>query len=824
MQHTAHIPFSKRGHVMSKLAKFVCIFCLFLLYVGVAALQAIWVEDGILVCSANYDQYYPRIISDGDCGAIIVWMDGRNVGYTDIYVQRLDGMGNSLWTTDGVAVCMAAEEQHYPEIDSDGMGGVVIAWQDYRSSIYWDIYAQRVDEYGSVLWTTDGVDVCSAANHQYYPKIISDGTGGAIITWQDYRNGSTYDIYAQRVDAYGTVQWTVNGVPICTAAGHQVDHQITSDGTGGAIITWADRRSGNYDIYAQRINAGGIPQWTPDGVEVCIAANDSRDPDIIPDGAGGAIITWRDSRMGDDDIYAQRIDASGNSLWTIDGIAICTAIISQDKPCLVSDSAGGAIITWHDYRNAIDTDIYAQRVSAGGSIMWAADGIAVCTAPYDQDDPQLTSDGAGSAIITWGDDRNGIDSDIYAQRVDASGTLLWNTIGVAVCTKTNEQWYPYIASDGAGSAFITWQSHNGANWDVYAQLVDKKEGRYDHHPAAIFDVRDVPGDQGGMVYLSWYSSRLERFQPDTMSYYSVWRAISPSSAMLGMESDVTILSDISDLRPDTPGRVIRTELRGGMTYFWEQVGTQQPFYLDAYGMPLPTLFDSSAVTTEYHYFQVITHTTEPTVFYISEVDSGYSVDNLAPAMPMALAGDQSITPAGLELTWDPNSEPDLAGYRVYRGLTDDFTPGPGNLLDSPSDTTTFDDGWTWDSGYYYKVSAVDIHGNESPHALLGPDEITGDDPPPVPLADYLSQNFPNPFNPVTRISFGLKEPGHVTLRIYDVSGKLIRVLVDERREAGRYTETWDGLDNKRVTVSSGVYFYSLISGSLRDTRKMVLMR
>ena len=69
-------------------------------------------------------------------------------------------------------------------------------------------------------------------------------------------------------------------------------------------------------------------------------------------------------------------------------------------------------------------------------------------------------------------------------------------------------------------------------------------------------------------------------------------------------------------------------------------------------------------------------------------------------------------------------------------------------------------------------------------------------------ADYLSQNFPNPFNPVTSIRFGLHEPGHVRLTVYDVSGRLIRTLVDNPLEAKSYDITWDGRDDEAREAAS----------------------
>src|SRR5207247_3245287 len=132
----------------------------------------------------------------------------------------------------------------------------------------------------------DGVALCTAANDQYYPQITADGAGGAIVTWQDYRSGNL-DIYAQRVNAAGVPQWTADGVALCTAANEQYNPTITADGAGGATVSWWDFRSGtSYDIYAQRVNAAGVAQWTADGVALCTAANAQYTPEMKAEGAG----------------------------------------------------------------------------------------------------------------------------------------------------------------------------------------------------------------------------------------------------------------------------------------------------------------------------------------------------------------------------------------------------------------------------------------------------------------------------------------------------------------------------------------------------------
>ena len=452
-----------------------------LLITGICAVNAYaaWANDHTVnnaISTAAYDQRYPTIVTDGSGGAIIVWQDSRNV-FSNIYAQRINANGNVLWTADGVAISTVASRQLYPTIVSDDSGGAIITWLDYRSSDYPDIYAQRIDANGNVLWTADGVPISTVAYHQWYPTIVTDGSGGAIITWQDSRS-SYNDIYAQRIDANGNVLWTPDGVAISTAANNQYSPTIATDGKGGAIITWSDSRSGgdpHSDIYAQRIDANGNVLWTLDGVAISTAANSQGSPTIATDGKGGAIITWSDSRSGNyADIYAQSIDANGNVLWTPDGVVISTAANSQGYPSIVTDGSGGAIITWWDYRS-VYTDIYAQRIDANGNVLWTANGVPISTSASWQEYPTIVSDGSGGAIITWMDYRCGgysCYSDIYAQKVDANGNVLWTANGVPISTAAYAQRYPTIVTDGNGGAIITWDDYRSYWWsDIYSQRV-----------------------------------------------------------------------------------------------------------------------------------------------------------------------------------------------------------------------------------------------------------------------------------------------------------------------------------------------------------------
>jgi hypothetical protein len=94
----------------------------------------------------------------------------------------------------------------------------------------------------------------------------------------------------------------------------------------------------------------------------------------------------------------------------------------------------------------------------------------------------------------------------------------------------------------------------------------------------------------------------------------------------------------------------------------------------------------------------------------------------------------------------------------------------------------------------------------------------------VPALTGLGASYPNPFNPSTTVPFTLEGAGHVTLRVYDVSGRVLATLVDGVMPAGAHTRVWDGRNDAGAPVSSGMYFCELVADNVRQTRKMVLLK
>jgi hypothetical protein len=212
----------------------------------------------------------------------------------------------------------------------------------------------------------------------------------------------------------------------------------------------------------------------------------------------------------------------------------------------------------------------------------------------------------------------------------------------------------------------------------------------------------------------------------------------------------------------------------------------------------------------------------------------YTYQDYPPGAPDSLNATSSESV--LVISWKPNTESDLSHYLVYKDTLGGFIPDTFKIVgEAPKDSSVFKDyDFVLGQTYFYRVSARDLTGNESDYSdelqILATDvgEFTEEDNrPPV---FQLFQNYPNPFNSSTVIWYFLPDvgyqPAEVEITIYNLLGKLVKTLVRKRQYPGEHRVMWDGKDDYRKEVASGIYFYRLkVSGlELVKPRKMVLLR
>lgn len=412
-------------------------------------------------CPSCPPAYACSMVHDGQGGTIFAWFDAQFV-----HVQRLDVLGNPSWAVNGIQLSSSGVSGMVaPGLAADGSGGAIVMWLDDRNGDPTHVYAQRVDGGGVVQWIAGGVRLCSSPATEFYPTIVSDGAGGAIVAWQDGRGSdSQADIYAMRVTISGSraTGWPDTGVALSRAGGFQQQPFAIPDGAGGAIVGWGDgRTSGDFDIYAQHVSADGslVSGWSADGNPVCATTGYQIAGAIAGDGSGGAYFVWVDTRLeGYGDIFAQRMTGAGTPVWTIDGVAVTQSDgRGQYHPAAAADGSGGVLLGWEDAISSNQQDVYAQRLNGSGTMQWDAGGVPVCTEPAYQYDARIIGDGAGGAVLVWVDWRVGSSTPyLFAQHVGPAGSTTWANDGVRVCSSDVGQNFPIVLSEGAGVTLVGW--------------------------------------------------------------------------------------------------------------------------------------------------------------------------------------------------------------------------------------------------------------------------------------------------------------------------------------------------------------------------------
>lgn len=419
-----------------------------------------WDPNGTAICTTSRFQNWPVICSDGAGGAIITWIDAAD---EEVFAQKINANGQTLWEPNGTVICNDIS-LHIVDIAicTDGAGGAIIAWQDLRS-VQYDIFVQRINATGQTMWTPNGTLVTSAVGPHMNPQLLSDNAGGAFLAWVN-STGVATRVYAQRFDGDGNFMWDPDGIRV---SDYILNHNpsLIDDGEGGIIIAieHEETQFQDSDIHAQKIDGNGNILWGMEGKPICTVNADQDAPKLCSDGQGGAIITWYDKRNSEDNIYIQRISTGGNIMWTLNGTELSTSNYSAEFPEIISDGLGGAIIAWGDMR---ELDVYVQRINANGLPMWVENGTRLSTTSMGLGPRKIISDGAHGAIVTWEAPSHG---DIYAQKVDVNGEIKNND--VALCTDMGIQTCPRICPGGDGVAIVTWEDERSGTPGIYAQRV-----------------------------------------------------------------------------------------------------------------------------------------------------------------------------------------------------------------------------------------------------------------------------------------------------------------------------------------------------------------
>jgi len=444
-----------------------------LIALGLVLAGATAFAEGLPVSTANGRQSSPRIVASPGGGAWISWLDQRSGYSTEVFGARLDAAGtpSTGGTDQGDTLTWITCTKRDLAYVADGTGGTLASWSDHRcvSALGYDIFVLRLDAAGRPLaaWPLDGLAVTSAQGSQLRPAIASDGAGGAFVAWTDVATQPA-TLRAQHVLASGALDpaWPDSGLLLASAAADSAAPTLAPDGAGGFYVAWDDRREGDLDIRLQRVAPTGAiaSGWPSGGVAACTWPGDQWGVMLVA-GVSGAALAWQDGRGAVDQVYACRILPNGALApgWPVGGKAVAPGAADQRDMQLARADVGGMRFAWSEDRGAgTGADIYAQRLDSTGTSFpgWPANGAVVCAAPGVQDEPAMTVDGVGGAFFAWTDRRDSLATglDLFVQRLDASGAVSggWPADGVSLCAAPGDQREVRLTGNGHGGAFAAW--------------------------------------------------------------------------------------------------------------------------------------------------------------------------------------------------------------------------------------------------------------------------------------------------------------------------------------------------------------------------------
>ncbi|NUO81165.1 T9SS type A sorting domain-containing protein [candidate division KSB1 bacterium] len=359
-----------------------------------------------------------------------------------------------------------------------------------------------------------------------------------------------------------------------------------------------------------------------------------------------------------------------------------------------------------------------------------------------------------------------------------------------------------------------YQALNDGDWTIWNVGVSGKGVQ----AATLTGVADIPNDQGKQVRVSWTRSPNDGGVAGVpITHYGVWRKIG-GAAGLQPEGVVVVENRQAMINVDVQA------LKAGTRFYdasaataWDFVASVPAHSDPDYNYVAPTLADGVSTC-----FIVSAHTANPAVFANSNESCGTSTDDLPPNAPV-LSGQPQSGFVALNWTEPDNEEP--ASYSVYRRLAS--TPNFGDPIATVTALEYRDEQIDKNTNYVYAVKAKDYADNASVFSNEIPvttTSVAGRPSDAIPTDYALGNNYPNPFNPTTMITYQLPKAGEVKLTIINSLGQKGRTLVTGQVAAGYHQTLWDARDDNGALVGSGTYLYRIEAGNFVQTKKLVLMK
>lgn len=320
----------------------------------------------------------------------------------------------------------------------------------------------------------------NTSDDQTNSRIAIDNAGYIYTVWQDYEQTGKPEIYGQKYDSGGNPQWPNPSSPsdiVVVPTTDSVLPDILTDINGNLFLAWHDDALGDKQVYILKLTSiDGSKAWGGNKVETLDNSANQTNARIAlleKTGTATSTIVWQDDRTDDGDIYIQQFDyTTGSQLWASEiKVNDSSNGTTQFEPCIASDSDDFFYVAWSDNRDT-DLNIYAARFNRDGNADWINNlRMDSDSGNSDQYSPEIDSDSDDYFYITWTDERNG-DKDIYLQKYSSNGIAVWaEDLLVNSDGGFANQFDSSIKIDTSNNIYIVWTDEREGNQDIYGQKI-----------------------------------------------------------------------------------------------------------------------------------------------------------------------------------------------------------------------------------------------------------------------------------------------------------------------------------------------------------------
>ena len=557
-----------------------------------------------------------------------------------------------------------------------------------------------------------------------------------------------------------------------------------------------------------------LAQWssnTNENLQVCDVAGEQVLPKIGNTSDNGCFISWFDSRSNGYAVYVQRLNALGEKQFTDDGLLVSnfpqsSSLVDWD---MTVDDSDNAIIVFTDERGGGSINPFAYKISKEGNFVWGDSGVALSTSPNDyQANPKVVQTSDGNYVITWIFASS--PNKVAMQRLSRSGEKLWGNEPKFLSGITNEHYtYPDLVASNNGSVIMMWSGYSGSflnpqNYHLYSQKFSPNgsplwssvpETVYALGRVAGFYVPKIFSDGNNGAFYVWHDDRnqinlttgfVQHFSSDGIPRFPI-NGVAGSTNTTQNNFDPMITYDASTQQTYMFWRETNS-LQSQFGIYGQKFSANGTRLWSENGKVFVALGDNSSayISAQLYNNSVLVYYDELPFSGVNDVIKSFKIDSLG----NFLWNGNIITVCGvaseklrINVAIDNNGMSKLV-------WTDKRNDAGGLYAQNINFDGTFG-------------NVVGVKENE----LSSPQEFS------------LEQNYPNPFNPITVIRYQLPVNSIVTLKVYDILGKEIAILVNTEQSAGYKSVSFDA-----GKLSSGIYFYELRANAFVEKKKMVVIK